>query len=1098
MARHTFFGRISFLFLLFLVLGASAFAQFSSGIEGTVHDTSGAVVAGAKVSLTDPRLGVTKTATTNQSGYFRIDSIGASTYALKIAVTGFETYQQNNLAIQVGEIRTVAPELTVGSASTEVTVSASAATVNLSTATTGSVISEETVHQTPLTGQNVYGLATLTPGMTGSGVKTSGNTTDNYTNEYAININAAGLRQEQNGYEIDGASTDTPSRGGGTSISPNPEIVQSVDIRTNDFDAQKGRNGGATVDVFTKSGSNKLHGTGDYYFLNDALTARTEFEPLTVPAYERNQGGISLGGPVFKNRLFLYGAIDVLRSSTTSASQYTVETQAFDSYAEANLPNSLATQVLKTAPPLVFPTTGILTVSQLEAANPGYYPAPAGIPADLPAVGTANISYSVPKDGYQWSLRGDDYVGTSDRIYGEFARTHYTSEGTSPRPALNDNESNSSDFANADWTHTFSPSLLNEAGLSLIRPYGSDLPVATMAIPIINVTGLTGFSNWGPGNFTQTTVGWRDVLTATVKTHTLKFGFEQDNVREADSQSGAFDRPTYNFNNLLDFAQDEATTEAATSVDLTTHLEAPYIRQYRALYSGVFIQDDWKVMPTFTLNAGIRYDQMSNFFSVYSPRLTNFTFGSGATYDSQIAAGVAGLAPNTHVLDHNIWGLNPRVGFSWDVFGNGRTAVRGGFGLFSDQPPYIHITDITAGNLPNAYTPSISVYQGQKPVFQLCNAPSGFTEVCPVVNTSNVVFNANGGIVGQTASLGGYSPNYKLTQVEDWTFSVQQELGHDLILEVNYSASAAHHLPIFNQDINRFAGDLIVNKGVLTRLNPSFGDINYATSDGNSSGDYGSVTLSRRTSHGLGIRGIYTYGKALDVLSTSGSLDGGAITGGTVDDVIANGNLPRQYGRADFDIRQQFTADGTYSVPNNYSRRLERYVLGGWQFGGVWAFQTGLPFTVYTTAAFNPVFNTAGQVTGNTGGDYNADGSNYDVPNVPSFGNHLGGQSKRNYLNGLFAASAFPIPALGTEGNLGRNTYDQPGYNNLDFNFAKSFSTKWFLGERLNLEARAETYNLFNRVNLLGVTSDLSSGLFGHSTNQLPPRSIQLHLRASF
>jgi hypothetical protein len=571
--------------LLFSLGGSSAFAQFSSGIEGTVHDSSGAVVSGAKVTVTDTRLGIAKNVTTDQSGYFRIDSIAASTYSLQIKVSGFTTYQQKYLVLQVGELRTLSPVLAVGSASTEVTVSASQLAINLSTATTGSVISEETVHQTPLTGQNVYGLAALTPGMTGSAV----NTADNYTNEYAININAAGLRQEQNGYEIDGASTDTPSRGGGTSISPNPEIVESIDIRTNDFDAQKGRNGGATVDVFTKSGTNKLHGTVDYYFLNDSLSARTEFEN-TVPAFQRNESSISLGGPILKNKLFLYGALDVLRSSTTSAGQYTVETQAFDTYAETAFPNNIATQVLKAAPPLVFPTSGIQTVGQLEAAVPGYYPAPAGIPADLAAVGTANISYSVPKNGYQWSLRGDDYLGVNDRVYGEFIRTHYTGEGTSPRPALNDGQSNSSDFANADWTHTFSPHLLNEAGISMIRPYGSDLPSATMAIPYINVTSLTGFANWGPGNFTQTTVGWRDVLTATVRTHTLKVGFEQDNIREADSQSGAFDRPTYNFNSLLDFVQDAATTETATPVDLVTHVEAPYNRIYRALYSGVYIQ----------------------------------------------------------------------------------------------------------------------------------------------------------------------------------------------------------------------------------------------------------------------------------------------------------------------------------------------------------------------------------------------------------------------------------------------------------------------------------------------------------------------------
>jgi outer membrane receptor protein involved in Fe transport len=1103
-----FLTRFSFLMLLLCAFGgASASAQFLSGIEGTVQDPSGAAIPGAKVTLTDTRLGVTKNITTNQSGYFRIDSIAASTYTLHIEANGFQAYDQNDLTLQAGEVRSVTPVLAVGAATTSVTVNAAAVSLDLVTPTTGSVIGSETVQQTPLPGQNVYELSALTPGMTGSAV-TSG---DNYTNEYAININAAGLRQEQNGFQIDGAYTNTPSRGGGTSISPNPEIVESMDIRTNDFDASKGRNGGATVDVFTKSGTNDFHGTFDYYFLNDGLTARTEFEPTTVPAYTRNEVGATFGGPLIKNKLFIFGAIDVLRSSTTSAGSYTVETQDFDNWAKANLPNNVATDVLTTAPPLAFPSSGIETVAQLEASTPGYFAPPSNIPSTLDAVGSANISYSVPKDGYQWSVRGDYYINQSDRVYVDGLRTYDTAIGATPRPVLNENQANSSDFVNVDWTHTFSPHLLNEAGANIIRPYGSDLAAPSMAIPYINVTGLQGFSNWGPGNFTQSTLGWRDVMTATVKTHTLKFGFEQFNIRENDAQDGAFDRPTYNFNSLLDFVQDESTSESATPVNLLTHQEAPYNRRYRALYTGVFVQDDWKVGPRLTLNAGLRYDMMSNFFSILSPQLTNFTFGSGSTLDAQVASGVAGLSKTDNVLGQNVWGINPRVGFSWDVFGKGRTAVRGGFGLFSDQPPYIHITDITAGNLPNFYTPSISVTSGEKPVFQMCSAPSGFTEVCPIVDTSNVVLNSSGGIDGQRASLGGYSPNYKLTQVEDWTLSIEQQLPGNLVAQLNYSGSAAHHLPIFNQDVNRFAGDLIINNGTLTRLNPNFGDINYATSDGNSIGNYGSALMQRRFTKGVAIRGIYTVGKALDVLSQSGSLDSGQITTQT-DDIIENGNYARQRGRADFDIHQQFSADGTWTVPNSYASRWERYTLGGWQFGGVWILQTGLPFTVYTSAAFSPICtNSSGNVaavngscpsgstmTGDAGGDYNADGSNYDVPNVPSFGSHIKGQSRKAFLNGIFPASAFPVPALGVEGSIGRNTYDQPGYNNVDFTFEKFFHTPWFFGEKMQIEAKGEAINLFNRANLTGMTSDLSSSQFGKATSQLTARTIQIHLRASF
>jgi carboxypeptidase family protein len=1072
---------------LLVCSGLPAYAQFTSGFQGTVTDTSGAAIPGANITLTDTKLGVTKTNTSNDSGFFRIDNIAASTYSVSISKSGFENWTLGSITLDVGEIRTLTPSLQPGAVTLTVNVSAAQAALDLATPTTGAVVSQEAVAQTPLVGQAVYSLAQMAPGVTGAAFTSGSNfSTSN------ININAAGQREESNTFAMDGAFIDAPSRGGTVSVAPNPEIVQSIQINANEMDAGKGRNSGADMLIFTKSGTNGFHGTGDYYFLNNDLTSRTEFQSV-VPTSKRQEGGFTAGGPIIRNRIFFYGSLDVLRSSSGTAYQAVVPTQDLISYAKTQFPSSTATAILAGAPPQSFPTANILSAAQVLAKNPGLLPLPPNMSPSLDVLGTANISYALPLNGSQWSFRADQYIKQSDRIYVFSDRMVVNSTSSNAYTALNAPSSTTFLFINLGWTHTFSPHLILESGGSFLRTNGYSHPNAASSFPYISTTGLQTYDNWGPGNYVQNTIGWREVATYTFKSHEFKFGSYLDNEREADAQSGANNRPTYSFDNLLDFVQGSAYQVSSTPVNLKSLQAAGLERITRLTYLEVYAQDNWRVSRKFSLNLGLQYNTLGPYLKYISPPLSVFTLGSGTTREEQIANGIIGApaSGSSNILPgRNMYAINPRVGFSWDIFGNGMTALRGGFGLFSDRIPYLSFINVLTANPPFSYTPSFALNQGQTiPPFLLCDPAQGTEVNCPVYPPSNIEFDSHGGIVGQRANIGGFDPHIKMAQVDNWTLSLQQQLASNLILELNYSASAGHHLPV-QTDVNRFAGN-IVQDGTLTRLNPSFGTLQYINTEVNSIGHYFSAMATRRTAKGLTLQGVYTWGKALDPFSTDSTSNGGlpfATAGGNSygSQVIDANNINAQRGRADFDIRQQFSADGVWTLPNPWSRGWVRDTLGGWRVGGIVILHTGLPFTVYTNASF------AG------GGDYNADGYQYDVPNTPSFGNHLSGQSRSAFLKGLFPASAFPKPALGQEGNLGRNTYDAPGYANSNIQVAKLFYTPFFYGEKLNLEFRGEFFNAFNHPNLLTMDANLPDSNFGRATAQQPARSIQLHLRAEF
>jgi hypothetical protein len=334
--------------------------------------------------------------------------------------------------------------------------------------------------------------------------------------------------------------------------------------------------------------------------------------------------------------------------------------------------------------------------------------------------------------------------------------------------------------------------------------------------------------------------------------------------------------------------------------------------------------------------------------------------------------------------------------------------------------------------------------------------------------------NAQNGINGIRASLYGVDPKFAMAYTHNWFFGVQHGFGAGWTLDVNYLGTGAHHLPI-QVNMNRFVGDLL-NGGIFHGLNPTFADIEMVQSTGNSIYNGMTAHVKHVFSHGFNFDAAYTFGKAIDDVDTVGSSTSGNPT--YVD--VNNRGLER--GPTGYDVRQKLAFSGVWDLPFfRGNSGIAARVLGHWEFSGIGILQSGTPIDITSSAAFPK-------------GDWNADGQNGDRPDAPGPGVQRNGFSRSAFLTGILAASVFPIPALGTDGTLGRDVFRGPGFAEVDLLVSRKFR----VSERFQAELRGEAFNAFNRVNLANPVTDLSSSSFGKSTSQQTPRQYQLVLRVTF
>jgi Carboxypeptidase regulatory-like domain len=1099
----------SVLFLVVVAGSSSAWAQFTSGIEGTVTDPTGAVVSGATVTIKNEETGAVQTFQTQESGSFRFTTLPSSAFSINVAAPGFKTTVQEHVRLQVAEVKTLNVRMVVGGTDSTVTVTDEAPAVETAQARVSGQVSEKEVHDLPLSGRNFYTLVVLTPGVTGlasgGGQAYAQASGDIFNPEYGVNLSANGSRAESNSFLIDSASIDSSQRNGVTNVNPNAEDVQEVRVAANNFSAEFGRNGAALVNIITKQGSNKWHGTLGFYHTDNKLQAANRFQSAGVPVFRRNEGAWSFGGPVWKDHTFFFASMDFLKSGVATGRAATVLTPDFINYMQANFPNNISTFIAKSFPASITPTSLFRTAGQEANQDCSALPSPSdpintevgSIPCNLPVTGVGSFATGLPRNGFQYTVRVDHSLNNNkDRLFGSFNRTtlHQVLFG-SPfvYPAFNTIEPTYSDHFAVGWVHSAS-NFVNEFGFATTRPFGEAL-VNHPEVPGITVLGIEGYqTGWGPNAFVQNNFEWRDVASFTRGAHNLKVGGNITRGRADHESSRVYNRPQFQFNSVFDFATDKANFESQFGFDPNTG--ARLNKLYSLVRDGslsAFVQDDWKLAPNLTVSLGFRYEDFFNPSDGLGDQgVCNMVFpSSSGGLESKIPTGV--MTCQKHLLDHTLNTFSPRVGFAWDPTKQGKMSVRGGFGIFYDKPSEQLYNDYFTNSPKFALGSACAQCGPNQPLFALgtTSDPPYNYPLPPGIQPGLL---PSGGLISGQANVTVTDRNMGPSYMENWFFGVQRAITGSTVAEVDYIGSVGRHL-YAKYNVNRFAGDLIQNGGNFTGLAPGFGAINYGQASESSGYNGFTASVRQRASHGVTLNAAYTYSKAIDQAS---KLDGSE----HVD--AFNDSLSR--GLADFDVRHRLAFTTLWSLPSPHGSGFMNKLLGGWELTNVTILQSGPPFSVICTASFAPVFDGGGNVVGNTGCDYNADGNNYDRPNTPAFGNSKGGLSRSDYLTGMFACggtslcgSVFPSPGL-QEGNLGRNTFHGPGFANTDFSVIKNLKIPWFIGgEGANLQFRTEFFNVFNRVNLTQVGTNIANlSNFGKSTGAYPARDIQFALRIAF
>jgi Carboxypeptidase regulatory-like domain len=1141
---------------------AICYAQFNAGVQGTVLDSRGAIVPNATITLINVATGVTQTAVSNNAGVYRFASLAAANYTVSTTVPGFSPTSVD-ITLTANQLLDVPLNLTVGSATSTVTVTSRAPLLDTSDSRFEETLNTTALEDLPLPGRNPTNVLTIAPGVTGLGGQSSpgASTSTNFAPENWVSASANGRGANGNLYIVDGMDVTSFIRPGVLNLTPNADSLQEVSVQTNTYAVDYGRSSSIQTVMSSKSGTNGFHGLASDYYQSQKLQARGEFgipSGTPLPSYHTSNFSFALGGPVIPHHEFFFfvGYEPYYSIASQGSSLQTYEDPAFVKFAQTVQPNTGETQLMAKYPASaattvsVNSTAGQLWSNTLPSADQAACLAGTGnlgadydnIPCATPVLDTGRYTPSSIYNAKQYNIRIDkDFK--KDRIFGNFYRNTANTGGPNVRPAFD----TTSDYYvfnfQGNETHTFSPTMLNEAIFGYARIEGFANKTGVFTVPIVSVNQLgNGFGNgFAQGDYIQHSYHWRDVLTKVVGSHSVKGGFDVWRGDDDVFFQGPDGIPSLQYTNLINFINDDIYSESGLSYNVVTGKPVPYTYGYKKTTLGIFVEDSWKVNRKLTINYGLRYDNNGNPYvdealpgksSGAPPNvISNMTLGSGSTFSQKVTNAAFKVQSHVYPSDRN-WIFSPRVGLAYDPTLGGKWVIRGGVGLFHDLPTLGNEENLLGNNAPG---PTVPTFFGNgstaPPIFGLGTQnhyPYGFTYPA----FTGTPLDANGGIIGSNISMGAVQQNLSAPNTVSWSAAVERQLTPNLTASLGYSGTHSSNLIIvggntgdtsYTSDVNLSPGDLIRNpafgsggvwtgSGIQTRLNPSFGHINYEFNGARA--NYNALIAAVRGrfgKHGF-LTASYTHSASRDNSGNYPDAYSGA--GGGVDY-----NINQFYSPSAWDVPNRVSMGSSYDIPGLDSRGgFVKRLTSGFNLASTMILQSGTPFYVTsnnslaltdTTGVTVTAANYASELAaGNisyaaNSGNYSADGDNgSDVPDVISYHQK---HDRKSYQftgvvdSGIISHAQFAAPTFaagGSQGNEKMNSFRNPGYADIDLTARKATS----ITEGVSLEFRVDIFNLFNRVNLNGVGTnfnDTSAG-FGTTGSSLPPRYMQLGAKLKF